>query len=45
MYAVEPSAWVGIASMCFDGLAARWLQSINSQLPTITWEFFLQIVA
>jgi hypothetical protein len=36
MYAVEPSTWVGIASMCFDGPVARWLQSINSQLHTIT---------
>jgi hypothetical protein len=29
MYSVESLVWVHVATMHFDGLAARWLQSVH----------------
>jgi hypothetical protein len=29
MYSTESSMWVRVASMHFDGLAPKWLQSVN----------------
>jgi hypothetical protein len=34
MCATEPVVWVKVATMHFEGVAARWLQSIEPRLPT-----------
>lgn len=40
MYAVDPSLWVGIASMYLEGSAARWYQSIENTPITACWTSF-----
>jgi hypothetical protein len=32
MYGVEPSLWVRVMSMHVEGIAARWLQSVERRL-------------
>jgi hypothetical protein len=34
MYSVDPCVWVCVATMHFDGAAARWLQSVNHHICT-----------
>jgi hypothetical protein len=36
MYSVDSSIWVKVASMHFEGAAARWLQSIDHHVRTAT---------
>jgi hypothetical protein len=40
MYSVDSSVWIKVASMHFSGPAARWLQSVESQLSKVTWRQF-----
>jgi hypothetical protein len=40
MYAVDPRVWIRVATMQFTGPAARWLQSVEPQLPYISWSDF-----
>jgi hypothetical protein len=37
MYSVDPHMWVCVATMHFEGPAARWLQSVNHRTHTPTW--------
>jgi hypothetical protein len=34
---IEDSVWVKVASMHFEGTAARWLQSVNHKIHSATW--------
>ncbi|XP_040381702.1 uncharacterized protein LOC121054888 [Oryza brachyantha] len=38
VYGVHPANWVKVATLQFVGLAAFWLQSVRSQLSSVTWE-------
>jgi hypothetical protein len=38
MYGVDPMVWVRVATMHFEGLAARWLQSINHHVRSASWK-------
>jgi hypothetical protein len=38
MYGVDPSVWVRVSTMHFEGPAARWLQSVNRRVLTATWK-------
>jgi hypothetical protein len=40
MYSVDPRVWICVSTMHFTGPAARWLQSVEPQLPNITWPEF-----
>lgn len=44
MYSVDPSMCVRVARMQMVDTAARWLQSLESQLATATWEQFCALV-
>jgi hypothetical protein len=44
MYATEEIVWVKVATMHFQGVAARWLQSVEHQLSSLTWRQFFQYV-
>jgi hypothetical protein len=37
MYGVESSLWIRVASMHFEGFAARWLQSVERLISSLTW--------
>jgi hypothetical protein len=37
MYDVDPSLWVMVALMHFEGPAARWLQSVEHRVCVATW--------
>jgi hypothetical protein len=37
MYDVDYSIWVKVASMHFEGPAARWLQSVEHRVKTTSW--------
>jgi hypothetical protein len=37
MYNVDEYIWVKVASMHFEGPAARWLQSIDHKIPKASW--------
>jgi hypothetical protein len=37
MYDVEPTIWVKVVSMHFEGPAARWLQSMEHRVHTTNW--------
>jgi hypothetical protein len=37
MYSVPHSVWVRVATMHFDGVAARWLQSVHHRIRSATW--------
>lgn len=45
MYSVDPTVWIRISKMQFIRSAARWLQSVESQLATISWEEFIHMVS
>jgi hypothetical protein len=40
LYGTHRSMWITVATMHFDGVAARWLQSIQRKLANTTWEEF-----
>jgi hypothetical protein len=44
MYAKEEIVWVRVATMYFEGVAGRWLQSIEPRLPSLCWNQFCQLV-
>jgi hypothetical protein len=44
MYATEEIVWVQVATMHFHGVVARWLQSIEPRLPSLSWCQFYQFV-
>jgi hypothetical protein len=44
MYGVEPSLWVRVMSMHVEGIAARWLQSVEHRLHSVGWTEFCAMV-
>jgi hypothetical protein len=38
MYIVDPSIWVKVATMHFEGPAARWLQSVQRRVNSESWK-------
>jgi hypothetical protein len=44
MYATETFVWVKVSTMHFVGAAARWLQSIEPRLPSMSWRQFCQAI-
>lgn len=44
MYSVEQSMWVKVASMHFEGTAARWLQSAEKRFKTTSWDIFCSAI-
>jgi hypothetical protein len=44
MSGVDKTNWVRIASMYFEGLAARWLQSVERRANTVGWDVFCKMV-
>ncbi|WVZ90409.1 hypothetical protein U9M48_036715 [Paspalum notatum var. saurae] len=44
MYGVEQSMWIRVASMHFEGVAARWLQSVERELRFANWAQFCRLV-
>ncbi|KAK3135672.1 hypothetical protein QOZ80_5BG0422000 [Eleusine coracana subsp. coracana] len=44
MYEVEQSMWIKMASMYFEGTAARWLQSAEKRVKQISWEGFCNLI-
>jgi hypothetical protein len=44
MYGVELSLWVQVASMHLEGLAARWLQSVERRLKHANWHEFCSLI-
>jgi hypothetical protein len=40
LYGTHRSMWITVATMHFDGVAARWLQSIQRKLANTNWEEF-----
>jgi hypothetical protein len=37
MYEVAPSVWVRVATMHFEGAAAKWLQSVHHTIRSASW--------
>jgi hypothetical protein len=37
MYSVESSVWVRVATIHFEGAAARWLQSVDHRIRSVSW--------
>lgn len=44
MYFVHPPMWIRVATHYFTHSAARWLQSVESQIPNISWESFAALI-
>lgn len=44
MYATEAIVWVKVATIHFQGVMARWLQSIEPCLPHMAWHQFCQAI-
>jgi len=44
MYSVHPSVWVRVATHHFTHAAARWLQSVESEVQNISWEAFSSLI-
>jgi hypothetical protein len=44
MYATEEMVWVKVATMYFEGVAGRWLQSVEPRLPSLLWVQFCRLV-
>jgi hypothetical protein len=44
MYETEPHMWIKVATLQFEGVAARWLQSIKPRLPSLSWRQFCQAI-
>lgn len=44
MYDVEPSMWIKVASMHFEGAAAHWLQLAERRIQGIGWVEFCRLI-
>ncbi|WVZ88557.1 hypothetical protein U9M48_035065 [Paspalum notatum var. saurae] len=44
LYNVSDSMWIRVATMHFSGAAARWLHSIDSKLPLLSWPQFCKLL-
>jgi hypothetical protein len=44
MYEVDPAVWIRVSSMQFTGPAARWLQSVESRVSTMSWGEFGRLI-
>lgn len=44
MYATDECVWVKAATMHFEGVAARWWQSIESRVASMSWRQFCQAI-
>jgi hypothetical protein len=44
MYATDPVMWVKVSTMHFEGVASRWLQSVEPCLSSMSWRQFCQCV-
>lgn len=44
MYETEYCMWVKVATMHFEGRAARWLQAVERSLGQVSWEEFCNLV-
>jgi hypothetical protein len=44
MYETEYFMWVKVATMHFEGRAARWLQAVERSLGQVSWEEFCNLV-
>jgi hypothetical protein len=44
MYGVEESLWISVSEHYLEGPAARWFQSIESQIRTASWSTFCQLL-
>jgi hypothetical protein len=44
MAGIDRSNWVRIASMYFEGPAARWLQSVQHRVNSVGWDVFSKLV-
>lgn len=44
MYETEYCMWVKVATMHFEGQAARWLQEVERSLGQVSWEAFCNLV-
>ena len=44
MYSVHPAIWVQVATHHFTHAAARWLQSVESEIQNISWESFAILI-
>jgi hypothetical protein len=44
MYELESSLWVRVASMHMEGLAMRWLQSVDRRLKQASWDEFCGMI-
>jgi len=44
MYSVHPAIWVHVATHHFTHAAARWLQSVESEVQNISWESFSNLI-
>ena len=40
LFGTHKSLWISVATMQFEGTAARWLQSVQRKVSTATWEEF-----
>jgi hypothetical protein len=44
MYFVEPSLWISVSEMHFDGAASLWYQSIEDQVTEYSWPEFCALL-
>jgi hypothetical protein len=44
MYGVKNSLWIRVASMHFEGSAARWLQSVERRISSLSWGEFCSLL-
>lgn len=44
MYTIDPTRCVKVSGMHFTGLAARWIQSIDSKLKSLSWPEFCKLL-
>lgn len=44
MYGIEESLWISMSEHYLKGLAARWFQSIESQIRNASWSTFYQLL-
>jgi hypothetical protein len=44
MYSVPPSVWIRVSTHHFVSAAARWLQSVDRNLPSLDWPAFCRLI-
>ncbi|CAO2166027.1 unnamed protein product [Urochloa humidicola] len=44
LYSLNSSVWIKFATMQFEGVAARWLQSVEKHLSQISWSEFCKLL-